>query len=54
MDRPKDASNEENPDLDTPGGRDAEPVENRPNVGTTTPDAYPARDREDSAPEGGR
>jgi hypothetical protein len=50
MDRPNDASNEQNPDLDTPGGRDAEPVEDRPNVGTTTPDAYPVRDRQDGAP----
>lgn len=54
MDRAKDPSNEENPDLDTPGGRDPEPVEDRPNVGTTAPEGYPARDRQDSAPDGGR
>jgi hypothetical protein len=45
-----DDSNEENPDLDTPGGNDPEPVEDRPNVGTTRPEAYPERDRRDGAP----
>lgn len=53
MDRERNASNEENPDHDTPGGRDAEPVENRPDVGTTTPEAYPLRDRQDSRPDAG-
>jgi hypothetical protein len=52
MDRTKDDSNEGNPDLDTPGGRDEEPVDKRGNVGTTTPDGYPLSDRKDSDPTG--
>ena len=47
-DRDNPDSNEQNPDLDTPGGRDQEPVEKRPNVGTTTPEGYPLGDRKDS------
>ena len=54
MDRERDASIEGNPDHDTPGGRDAEPVENLPDVGTTTPDAYPLSAREDSEPDAKR
>jgi len=34
-----------NPAADTPGGQPAEPVEDRPNVGTVTPDDYPRKDR---------
>lgn len=51
-DRENPDSNQQNPDLDTPGGRDQEPVEKRPNVGTTTPEGYPQRDREDGNPTG--
>ncbi|MEG3143440.1 hypothetical protein U1839_02125 [Sphingomonas sp. RT2P30] len=52
MDRPRDDAIENNPDHETPGGRTPEPVENRPNVGTTTPEDYPAADREQSRPDG--
>lgn len=37
-DRPEDAR-------DTPGGNDQEAVEDRPNVGTVTPEDYPADER---------
>ena len=30
---------------DTPGGEPPEPVEDRPNVGTVTPNDYPKRER---------
>ncbi|MHA6721860.1 hypothetical protein [Sphingomonas sp. RS2018] len=32
-------------DRETPGGQSQERVEDRPNVGTTTPDAYPEDQR---------
>ncbi len=52
MDGPRDDAIENNPDHDTPGGLPQEPVENRPDVGTTTPEGYPAADREQSRPDG--
>ena len=52
-DRDNPDSNQQNPDLDTPGGLDQEPVGERSNVGTTTPQGYPREDREDSDPTGG-
>lgn len=33
------------PDMQTPGGQKPEKVEDRPNVGTVTPEDYPAEDR---------
>lgn len=32
-------------DGETPGGQSQEPVTERPNVGTTTPEDYPKEDR---------
>ncbi len=32
---------DDKPDAGTPGGQNQEKVEDRPNVGTTTPDQYP-------------
>lgn len=51
MDRPHEISDQDNPDLDTPGGLDQEAVEDRPNVGTTKPEAYPLRDRTAGRPD---
>lgn len=34
-----------------PGGQPQEPVEDRPNVGTVTPEDYPEEDRAISSPE---
>jgi len=33
------------PDMQTPGGQKPEKVEDRPNVGTVTPEDYPYEDR---------
>lgn len=42
MDRNSDARPDEGESItDTPGGQKQEKVEDRPNVGTTTPDKYP-------------
>jgi hypothetical protein len=38
-------SHDANATADTPGGQPPEPVEDRPNVGTATPDDYPKKDR---------
>ncbi|WP_454884925.1 hypothetical protein [Sphingomonas oryzagri] len=42
MDNRSDARpDDDEPDAGTPGGQKQEKVEDRPNVGTTTPDKYP-------------
>lgn len=43
--------NDDDPDPRTRGGKPQEKVEDRPNVGTVTPEDYPARDRADSRPD---
>lgn len=42
---------EGDPDARTRGGKPQEDVEDRPNVGTVTPEDYPAQDRADSRPD---
>lgn len=43
--------NDDDPDPRTRGGKPQEDVEDRPNVGTVTPEDYPARDRTNSRPD---
>lgn len=44
-------TDEGDPDARTRGGKPQEDVEDRPNVGTVTPEDYPAQDRADSRPD---
>ncbi len=43
--------NFEDPDPRTPGGKPQEKVEDRPAVGTVTPEDYPVQDRTDARPD---